>query len=216
MRNFFLVRDKYNLSKKSIIKKALKFYVLSQLGAFFILFLLYFVLRFWGIDINRLRERELSVGFYNTPISIVVFAPILEEIAFRLGLSFRRKDLILSLPILLFFLLSYLGDGFSAFLIEKIILSSILCIALYFSSQKFWTRYRQVLGKQTVIFMTILFALGHINNFDVQTNYLFIYPLLVLPQLVMGITFTYLRLNLHFVAAVLMHILVNSISVLVS
>lgn len=216
MINFWKDNDKKYLNSKQIWWKALKFYLFAQLFVFCLLVIGFVFAKFFDVDMEMFEEREMKDNFYNSRISIVLIAPLIEEIAFRLNLSFKKIHILISLPVLSIIFLSVLLKDLEYILLLKIIIPACLFILLWFISQEFLDQCRHEFGKQAVIIILLLFAFAHINNFNIHYNYLPVYFLLCLPQLVMGITFSYLRLNISFTAAVLMHICVNGFSVLIN
>lgn len=215
IKTFYLDEDKKQLTKKQIIIKAIAFYVTTQIVVFLGLLFTFLSLRFFDFDTNYFKEKTSSNSFSNLPFYIAIIAPIYEEIAFRLGLSFKKIHIAISLSFLFLIFSSFL-TSYNEFIAIKLVVCFFIFIIISFTSQNFWNEYQRRFGKQTIIFFTLLFALAHINNFDVNATYFFIYVFFCLPQLVMGIAFTYLRMNLSFISAVLMHILVNSFSILIN
>ncbi|EAQ41743.1 CPBP family intramembrane glutamic endopeptidase [Polaribacter sp. MED152] len=63
---------------------------------------------------------------------------------------------------------------------------------------------------------TILFGLVHITNFDITTNVLLLSPILVLPQLLVGGYFGFIRIRFGLVWSMALHGCYNAILMLVS
>ncbi|PQJ78115.1 CPBP family intramembrane glutamic endopeptidase [Polaribacter porphyrae] len=63
---------------------------------------------------------------------------------------------------------------------------------------------------------TIIFGLIHITNFDITTNVLLLTPLLVIPQLFVGLSLGFLRVRFGFWWAVLLHCIYNSFFLTIS
>lgn len=215
IKTFYLNKDKKQLTKKQIAIKAVKFYVSAQLVVLLILGFAFLGLRFFNFDIDSFKEKMSLGSFSNTPLYIALIAPVYEEIAFRLGLSFKKLHIAIALSFL-FLIFSNFFTGYNGFITGRLAVCVFIFIAFFSISQNFWNGYRTRFGKPTIIFFTFLFALAHLNNFDINEKYFPIYVLFCLPQLIMGITFTYLRINLNFISAVLMHIFINSFSVLIN
>lgn len=97
---------------------------------------------------------------------------------------------------------------------EKLIVAGLFAVLLYFVPDRFHEQTHTRFEKQIIILSIVLFALTHLVNFEIKLSYLPIYILLCSPQLIMGATFSYLRLNLGFSYAVAAHIIINSISAL--
>lgn len=154
---------------------------------------------------------------------IILILPIIEECIFRLHLLPKIKNIVASLICFIV----YGGSLFIVGTIHKInwnligfyfiVVSVILVIYFIFFNrvnkylQKVWIR-----NFSRVFFgMTILFGVVHIVNWGVTLKNILLLPLLVAPQLFLGLNCGYLRLKLGFRWGVLFHIIHNTISVLV-
>ncbi len=155
----------------------------------------------------------------------------LEEIVFRLWLSFSKKDIAVSsfclcYLTLTFFqgtlvypkLITYGLHGFtnSAFMTaigSKILwslLASGLTVAIFTMLQSRITpKVKDVAAAASVL----LFMLLHVTNYDLSLPLLPLAVIMCTPQLLLGITATYFRRRLGFFYGYLLHILVNFISV---
>jgi membrane protease YdiL (CAAX protease family) len=59
--------------------------------------------------------------------------------------------------------------------------------------------------KQSFYIFSVIFGLVHIFNFEITTNVLLLAPLLVLPQLLVGAYFGYIRVRFGLIWSVLLH-----------
>ena len=132
------------------------------------------------------------------------------------GTSQEKRHIAISLPILLFIFASILTGGYKVYILYKCIICVLFFLSLLLVSQKFWTTCFKKNGKIIIIIFTLLFGFLHLSNFEIQLKFFPLYLLYCTPQVVMGITFTYLRLNAGFSWALLGHIAANSLSVLLS
>lgn len=57
----------------------------------------------------------------------------------------------------------------------------------------------------------ILFGYIHITNFEITTNVILLSPILVLPQIILGLILGYLRVKIGLVYAMLLHALYNGV-----
>lgn len=155
----------------------------------------------------------------NTLIIVGILAPILEETVFRLPLSFKKGDLMVS-SITLTGIISYkFSDKLNLFLIISIavILSVLIIYILVKTNQMFLDKFRENYGKIIVYSSILIFALLHFTNFnDFQLELLPIYLILILPPFLIGLFATFYRLKLGFVYAILLHIIINTINCLFS
>ena len=167
----------------------------------------------------------------NAILVIALFAPLLEEIVFRLWLSFSKKDIAVSsfclcYLTLTFFqgtlvypkLITYGLHGFtnSAFMTaigSKILwslLASGLTVAIF---TKLQSRITPKVKDVAAAVSVLLFMLLHVTNYDLSLPLLPLAVIMCTPQLLLGITATYFRRRLGFFYGYLLHILVNFISV---
>lgn len=156
-------------------------------------------------------------------LSVILIAPIIEECIFRLHLLPKIKNIVASL-------ICFIVYGGSLFIVRTIhkinwnlvgLYFIVVCVILviYFIFFKRVNKYLQkvwITNFSRVFFgMTILFGFAHILNWGVTIRNILLLPLLVAPQLFLGLNCGYLRLKLGFRWGVLLHIIHNTISVLV-
>jgi hypothetical protein len=148
------------------------------------------------------------------------FIPIVEETMFRLWLSLDSRHIAISFSVILTYLLFGFKDLFNVNLMTLAIFSSFLLICLLI--------YQALKGRNIEQFLTgvvsikvlgsisaISFGLVHIANFaPINTSIWFLYPIYVLPQIVLGYLIVFLRLKHGFSYGLGLHILVNFIAVL--
>jgi membrane protease YdiL (CAAX protease family) len=116
-------------------------------------------------------------------IFIIAIGPFLEEIVFRLFLRNRRN---------------YLLRFISNFLPKH-------KIALF----DWWSKkYRYFF-----YLSSILFGLAHLSNYVTENIIIYIFPILVLPQFVMGTLLGYLRVKFDFMLGFFLHAIHNAISI---
>lgn len=151
-------------------------------------------------------------------LSSVLIAPLVEEIYFRLGLAPNLLFLFVSLflstvqyaPRLFADLFSDSSLFIGANVLFYLLLSAGICLF-------FWVRERR--GHRYVDFFSrhvgwyyylgaVFFALAHLGNYAQQPPW-WIVPILVLPQLIGGLIFGYLRIRLGFWYGMLGHMLTN-------
>jgi hypothetical protein len=154
-------------------------------------------------------------------IYICLIGPIIEELTFRLSLSFKKSHIAfgLAFTVLLFsgllplvkILDNSLGLGLT-------LLIRACAAAVTFSLA--WIcipadiRLNEKIKLSIIIISICLFSLIHIGNYSpVQWAIIWIYPIYVLPQLLIGWGITYARFKYGFIWGVMMHCLVNSVSV---
>ena len=163
-------------------------------------------LEVFEMPINLNRTRLQSFSKFEILLLTSVYAPILEELAFRLPLKFSKWNLTLgSTAISLTFcrVLAELKYEYS------LILSIGIGIAVYLTSNertvkslsKFWSKNR------LLIFYTslLIFSFLHLKNYKLTIELLIFSPIFILPRVLGGLVFSYIRLNSGIILAILFH-----------
>lgn len=155
-------------------------------------------------------------------LSIIFTVPLLEEMSFRLFLTkFRVNYFIISVSLILGMYIKYfLGNIFwipKSYLLMSLIgaiyiliISALIGCILYFFRNKI-IRIEEFWNKNTSLIIysvSILFALGHIINLKFENRDLIFLPLILLPFLVYGLSFGYLRARLGIIYSIALHFIV--------
>ena len=147
------------------------------------------VLELWEDDMHRLqkifKEMKPELIFFFA----VVIAPLFEELMFRLILKFRSNFLILW-PLQLLILLQRDNK-----------------INLLKTIRNFWDKFYGWI----FYLITIVFGLVHILNFEPSLNIYLLAPVLVAPQILIGINLGYLRIRFGLIWSILFHAFHNGI-----
>lgn len=157
-------------------------------------------------DSNNLLDilGDSSVWFF--AFAAVVMAPVIEELIFRLPLRASWFNLLLPLGIVI---PNFLGVPFFApFLLLLAIV--IVSLAIFKGQSAILNQVRRFYGRYShIIFYAIVLLFGaiHIGNYD-SGVWPFL-PILVLPQVVVGTLFGFVRLRYGFIWAILLHALHN-------
>ena len=143
----------------------------------------------WDEDMHSLqkifREMEPVLIFFFA----VIMAPLLEEVMFRLILRFRSNFLILwSIHI-----------GVALQLGQK--------RSLLKTARKVWDKFYD----WVFYLMTMAFGLMHIMNFEPSLNIYLLAPILVAPQILIGINLGYLRVRFGLIWSILFHAFYNGV-----
>ena len=142
-----------------------------------------------------------------------------EELIFRLALSFKKRDAAIALLVALF----YFGGSVyhPHVLILKIILEVFIAAAIialcytYIADIAF--NLNLIHKKQLIILSILLFGLMHVFNYrPVDYRILWIYPVFVIPQLLMGWAIAYVRFKNGFVWGIALLCLINTVSTFVA
>lgn len=229
-----LVRTNKNSSTREIVFRGLVFYLKYIVIAFFVIALVLLITRLTGIEVENIgSSKEFKDSFRSNILcglfEICLFGPFLEELLFRLWLTFKRSHILISAFVLFYalltlcilphthecFLFGFQSDYFEKPII-KCLISLILSSPILFIKKDRLESFKGKYGQWLVYFSVLCFALGHITNINCEW---YIYPFLIimcLPQLVMGTTITYYRLNIGFFAGFLFHIIINFIPTFIS
>ena len=143
----------------------------------------------WDEDMHSLQkifqEMEPVLIFFFA----VIMAPLLEEVMFRLILRFRSNFLILwSIHI-----------GVALQLGQK--------RSLLKTARKVWDKFYGLV----FYLMTMAFGLMHIMNFEPSLNIYLLAPILVAPQILIGINLGYLRVRFGLIWSILFHAFYNGV-----
>lgn len=152
-------------------------------------------------------------------LSTIFIVPLLEEISHRLFLTkFRVNYFIISVSIIFgMFIKYFLGNVFwipkfylfmcTIGAIYILMISALIGCILYFFRNKI-IRIEEFWNKNTgliIYSVSILFALGHIFNLKLENRDLVFLPLILLPFLVYGLSFGYLRVRLGIIYSITLH-----------
>jgi hypothetical protein len=143
---------------------------------------------------------------------MILVAPVFEELVFRLPLLFSRRNILISIAILLFFLnkknlpfaiILSLSVIFISYILLNIKRNKIERILKYF-----WYKHYHI-----VFYLFVcIFGVVHITNFqDLSTTQYFFIPVIVLPQIIMGFYLGYVRVRFNngMFICIFLHILTN-------
>ena len=213
---------------KNINTEKYSFNTPAEKRKFFLrVFLTYFLVVF-GISIiigiiRLVFKISFSPSNLETPtfwfINIFAF-PILEETAFRLPLIYKRLNLSLSVLLLSYYTLSIVlvGDviNMSDMILTRMGLSVFIAVLTYFivgiktigfKVKEFWENHYKI------IFYTLLllFTFRHLDSYMLTSLVFLFSPLLLLPQFIGGVFFSFTRVRLGFIYVILLHMMINFI-----
>ena len=161
---------------------------------------------------NNLLDSVEGMPVWYLPFAAVIVAPLLEETAFRLPL---RPTLFNLLPLIaIIFVAINAFSTLSAPLLPALLVAVLL--ALFFGLQGSRIRILQSFYNRfaLIIFyaVALLFGAVHIGNYD-SGVWPFL-PILVLPQVIIGLLLGFVRLRYGFVWGILLHAFHNGILLL--
>lgn len=142
-----------------------------------------------------------------------IFTPVVEELVFRyhlVGYDYRRTitSFLLALP---FFILVFNQWGIGDFInLTYVIYLMMMSVLLYIN--------KSTLSKPLILCSIMFFGLSHLSNFqvdEIRENFVFI-PILILPQLVLGIFLSFLRIKFGLIYAIIYHAVYNMVLIFVA
>lgn len=145
-------------------------------------------------------------------MSVLIVTPILEEGVFRLGLSFKKWQVGLSLALIPLTVIWSHYKTFSViqFVIWGLVATTIFCSIYFGTKQSIWTELRQKYLIAALWITSVAFGLTHFLAFSNLSWFLLPYCLsVVLVPFFVGCACGYLRVNLGFWWGVGMHIFNN-------
>ena len=182
------------------------------------LFVLYAViigiLSFLSDDFKEILQTK---GFTNYSILelllfYVLLAPLIEELAFRLGLKLSRTNAAISFGFQFIFILVYFEIWPEA--LSYRIFTIVFIISIFFIALKSG-RFLTILDKHFNFFVyynILFFGILHATNYTFSNYHHYLYvPILIIPQLFLGAYFSYARVRYNFGYSLLFHVLHNAI-----
>ena len=192
-------------------------YKLFKWGQFLILICFYYVITlclvnfiklFSNIPDNR-NSLVFSESYFKSFLFLVILSPIIEEITHRLWIRKNILNTIVSLVCCIVLVIYFIFKKEVSLLSFKVILLLILCCVIYISNIVLDKRDSKIV----LYISSILFGLSHITNFtDTLSIPIYMIPLLIFPQLILGLMAGYLRLTYGFIYCVLCHFIINLIT----
>lgn len=208
----------YNIDRRST-----KQILLRGVSIYAILFGIYLVLSvtYTLLGLPKCMSNPIPIilennGVWKSSLSVILIGPILEEISYRLWLSFKKRDVAIGLGV---FCITHLSifvsrdQSWYPYIALYIVGIAIAAAIWCFSSQKFWSKIRHRYGNVLIWMSIFLFGFVHILNCsEYRWKYLFVYLVLIpLPRIASAYVYTYYRLSIGFIYSVLFHMIENAI-----
>lgn len=226
MAKFILNRpdDSLSLSRGKIVLTAIKWLVILVVGTIVLRIACLAAYMAMGINPMELTNfggdvtTHMANATWLTPLKLLFYCPIMEELIFRLGLSFKRKTVALWLGLLPLVCTFYFSESsrvwyiLSGLTIVGIVIYWLLC---RFTADDQWAEWRRKYIIPSMWVSAIGFGLVHFVAFSVLNWQIFPFAFAtILIPMAGGCVFTYLRVNLGFWWGVLFHCIFNIPSVL--
>lgn len=148
----------------------------------------------------------------------IVAAPVAEEMIFRYPLKYRRPAALLAIGFVIMVAYMLLSQVYTEPWLQSLMLgifgSAVILIFMVFftveSLERLETLVTNNFGK--IFYMTaVLFAIIHFYNFQGDSAKLYLLPILVFPQMVLGLVLGYLRMRFGMWSNLYVHALNNAI-----
>lgn len=209
-------------------KKILRLAVIWFIAMFFVSALLIAVCtaiyRIMGIDPKQLTQfgGDISTHFdkpvWQTVMLMLIIAPVVEEIIFRLGLSFKRQTVALWAGLLPIAIAAYLFQRYDNWLlmaVTAVVGAGLFWLVMHYTTDEQWATWKSRYLRIAMWISAIAFGFIHLKAFSVITWALLPYCLtIILRPGLMGCVFTYARVNLGFWWGVLFHVANNAPAIL--
>lgn len=221
MKTFLLYRpdDYLTHTRVQILKTTLKWLVLLWLGAVCIRMLCFMAYMSQGLNPQELTRfggdpttRSASGDTLQQVLFLLLWAPLAEELMFRLGLSFRRRTVALWAGLLPFLWCFYLNSVRQWYILVPVALLGALFYFLItrYTTPAQWKVWRSWYIIPAMWVSAVGFGLVHFHAFSVLNGQVFPWALCtVLVPMSLGFAATYARVNLGFWWGVLLHSLFN-------
>jgi hypothetical protein len=211
----------------AILFNVIRLWGLSFFLSIFVAGIAQFLLRRSGYSGEEFALTEFveELPIFLVILFVAVWAPISEELAFRLGLRFSPLNWGIGGAFLCFFILSFfdipfLPEGFFSFgswggIFSIILFLVFFAVLIFFflkinRIQRFLKRIHTKFFTIIFYFFTLSFAIMHFTNYDVNFKEIWYFaPLLIVPQLFLSFTISFVRMRYGFSWAIFAHFLNN-------
>ena len=211
-------RHKYPLIQKiKYFAKGILLYFVLQICALLLMLLVdEFLIKKMGFAsvFKLMIESQKKIKGYYGFFMVVILAPVVEELIFRLILVPKRRNIAIFTFVFSFLVLNktYYLIEINWFLLMSLVVSGLLSFFV-FNLLKRKPEIETTIGKrQKIITMVsvVLFGLLHIANIEnLHWELALLYPVYALPQTILGYIFSVQRLKLGFIWGLLFHSMNN-------
>jgi uncharacterized protein len=227
------------VSKKpifNIIWHILQLWAIAAALAFTFAFLQSWILTIFNYQPNQHAIAQLVIESnpWITIFLAAIFAPVTEEISFRLGIRYNSYAFFISTVLLLITLLNIAAGYFPSIVLFLPFLqyfnpTTLIGIGLYLgllavgillgyildrSQFKGIENFYKKHARSIFYFSVLLFATIHFTNYQGGEKFWFLLPILVMPQFILGMLFAYIRVKFGFLWAVIAHAFHNFINLI--
>jgi len=176
----------------------------------------FFWMKFIGGPRLKTKISELFSTYELRKFAVILYAPIIEELIFRLPLKFNKRYLIISFTLFTFLISRMLIGG----VVKDLLFSSIISILflvffirifkmkkVYINLYIFWKKNPIIIFYLTAF----VFAFLHIFNYNASFYEILIKShFIILPRFIIGLLYGLIRIKINTFASILMHSINNS------
>ena len=219
IKSFFCILNRYDdktkMSKKQMLKYIATFFVFTVLLSVFLQIVCMSIYDLVGLNPTQMTTfggsyENLNGVSTSSKILLLISAPLIEELIFRLFLSFKREAVALWLGILPSLILLYFFRKQTEAIALLIPGTITYLILRKYSSQNFWNKFKLKYIKLTICFSAIAFGLVHLMAFSHLTFELIPYAICIcMTPFMGGCMFSYLRINMGFNYGLVAHYIFN-------
>lgn len=213
-------------NKKYFFFKKLSLFFIVAIAMFFSVFVTNFLIKMivYFIDFDEGKKIfNYQINKWNKysvleNIAYILFlGPLIEELISRLYLDLKKINLQITMISILLLILKFNDFNLDLTSFLYLIVIGVLFSILSLIKQKKINNFGLKYYGYIFYLSSISFSLLHISNFTsvLNHNFLWLLPLLILPQLIMGVFFGYIRIKLGFFWGFLLHICMNLPAVLI-
>ena len=220
MAKFILNRpdDFMTLSRREIIITTLKWFFLLIAGAILLRVICVAIYMSQGVNPMELTKfggdptNHMDNASWQIIAQLLIVAPVLEEVMFRLGLSFKRTTVALwvaLLPVVIAFYMYHCRVWY--ILVGLVVVGALLAWLVYhYTTDDQWKVWRKKYVIPAMWISAIGFGLVHFMAFSVLNWQVLPFALsTILVPMAGGCAVTYARVNLGFWWGVLLHCMIN-------
>lgn len=200
---------------KYFILSFIFYFLLAVVSVFIINFIDFFVTESLNMDSisDLFSASRKKIDSNHNIFKIVIFAPFVEELLFRLPLIYRKRNLAIFTFITTFFILngSIFSVNFNYFFTLTLFVSLLLSVLIFYNFRYFHS-FLVKYSRYIVMISITLFGLIHVYNIEpLHLNLILFYPFYVLPQMIMGYFVSNLRIKFGFLWGFALHSFINLI-----
>jgi len=214
-----ILKNDNKYSFKANIKSTFYYVLYAFLSIIIFNVLLSILLNFFDTSLisynsyNIIRESSnMHKPFEKLIFYTLIFAPIIEEIIFRLHLKFNNKNFLISLSVLIIAIIK--AYNVSLILFYIFFIYAVVLIVIWFLSRIL--KSNNIMFKINIILSILFFGLSHISHIKIYNLQFWpVYLHYFIPLFIFGYYLSKIRLKLNIFYSVLAHFVFNLIPIVI-